>query len=85
MPQEILLVVPGAEGEATGHQAFIEPDTTVADLLQAANLSSDQFQLQAKHGEKLVSLSAHDRVADHVQAGDKVFAVPSNMIVGTSI
>lgn len=82
MPAEILLVVPGAGDESVGHQAFIEPDTTAADLLRAANLNPDQYQLQVKNGEKLVSLSSNDRVADYVHSGDKVFAIPSNMIVG---
>lgn len=82
MTQEVLLVVPGAGGETVGHKALIEPDTTVADLLRAADLDPSKWQLQIKRGEKLVSLRSEDRLSEHVQAGEKVFAFSTEMVVG---
>jgi len=84
MNQEILLVIPGAGDESTGHQAVIEPETTVADLLRAAGLNPTDWQLQVKQGENLVSLGAQDRIADYTHNGDKVHAFPTNMVVGTT-
>jgi len=84
MNQEILLVIPGAGDESTGHQAVIEPETTVTDLLSAAGLNPTDWQLQVKNGEKFVSLGAQDRIADHTQDGDKVHAFPTSMVVGTA-
>jgi hypothetical protein len=82
MNQEILFVIPGAGGELEGRPALIEPETTAADLVQAAQLKPDQWQIQVKQNGQLVSLSSQDRVADYVSAGDKVFAVMSDMTVG---
>lgn len=85
MTQEILLVIPGTGNELEGRPAMIEPDTTVADLLQAANLNPNQYQLQIKQGEQMVSLGSKDRIAEHVSAGSKVFALPAGMTVGFAI
>lgn len=82
MTQEILLVIPGADNELEGRPALIEPDTTAADLLRAAKLNPDQYQVQIKQGEELVSLGSQDRIAEHVKAGEKVFAFPAGMTVG---
>ena len=82
MTDEVLLVIPGAEGESTGRWAVIEPDTTVADLLRAADLNPSEWQLQIKRGEKVISLRSEDKLADHVQAGEKVFAFSTKMVVG---
>ncbi len=82
MTKNIFLVVPGDGSESTGYPVVIESDTTVADLLGAANLSSTDYMLQKQQGEKRVTLSNQDRVSDHVQEGEKVFAYPANMIVG---
>ena len=82
--QEILFVIPGAGDEMEGRPAMIEPDTTAADLLRAANLSPDRYQLQVKQGEKMMALGSQDRVATYVTAGDKVFAVPADMTVGSA-
>lgn len=32
MTQEVLLVIPGTDGESVGHQALIEPDTHTAHM-----------------------------------------------------
>lgn len=82
MAQEVLLVIPGAGDESVGHKALIEPETTVADLLRAADLNPNEWQLQRKQGDSLVSLRSQDKIADHVQAGEKVFAFMSEMVVG---
>lgn len=85
MTKQILLVVPGAGDESTGYPVVIEADTTVADLLNAANLNAKDYLLQVQQGEQRISLQSQDRVADHVQAGDKVFAMPSNIVVGLTL
>jgi hypothetical protein len=82
MTDEVLLVVPGAGDETVGRRAVIEPDTTVADLLRAADLDPIRWQLQIKRGEKLVSLRSEDRLSEYVQAGEKVFAFSTEMVVG---
>jgi hypothetical protein len=82
MTQEILLVIPGADGEGIGHKAVFEPDTIVADLLHAADLPPGQWQLQVKRGEKLIALRSDDKLSDHVQAGEKVYATSTEMVVG---
>jgi hypothetical protein len=82
MAHEVLLVVPGAGDESIGHKALIEAETTAADLLRAANLNPTEWQLQRKQGDSLVSLGNQDKIADHVQAGEKVFAFMSEMVVG---
>ena len=81
MTQEVLFVVPGTGDETVGRTALIEEETTVADLLRAADLSTGDWQVQVFQGDDLVSLAGEDRLAQHVVAGQKVFAVPP-MVVG---
>ena len=83
MQQEVLLVIPGAGDESVGHKALIEPETTVADLLRAADLNPSDWQLQRKQGDSLISLRSQDKVADHVSAGEKVFALMCQLVVGS--
>lgn len=82
MTKEILLVIPGTGEESIGHRVMIEPDTTVADLFTAANLNPREYMLQVQKGDKRLSLQSEERVFEHVQAGDKVFATPANIVVG---
>lgn len=84
MQQEVLLVIPGAGDESVGHKALIEAETTVADLLRAADLNPSEWQLQRKQGDSLISLGSQDKVADHVSAGEKIFAFMSEMVVGVN-
>ena len=84
MSYEVLLVIPGAGDETVGRRAMIEPDTTVADLLRAANLNPSEWQLEIKQGEQGVTLAGQDKLSEHVQAGEKVFAVPTDMMVGAT-
>ena len=82
MTQEVLLVIPGAGEETVGRRAAIEPDTTVADLLRAADLNPNEWNLQIKQGEKLITLGNNDKLSEHLQAGEKVYAFPASMVVG---
>jgi len=83
MPDEVLFIIPGAGGkESTGRRAIFEEDTTVDDLLRAADLDPQQWGLEIKHGQETVPLGGHDKLSEHVQAGDKVFGVPMGMTVG---
>jgi hypothetical protein len=84
MTHEVLLVITGNGDDSVGRRAMIESDTTVADLLRAADLNPSEWQLQIKNGEKLVSLQSEDKLLDHVQAGEKVYAYPSRMVVGVA-
>ncbi len=85
MTQENLLVIPGNNDESTGSKVVIDSDTTVADLLAAAHLNANNYMLQVEKGGRKISLQSQDRLADHVQAGEKVFAVPSHMVVGLAL
>lgn len=85
MTQEVLLVIPGADGESTGRQAVIEQDTTVADLLRAADLDPSEWRIQIRRGEKLISLSSEDKLSQHVQDREKVYASPAGMVVGQAV
>lgn len=82
MTKEVLLVIPGTGEESVGRKAMIEPDTIVADLLSAADLNPNDWQLQIKQGDKMVTLRSQDKLSEYVQAGEKVFAFPTGMVVG---
>jgi hypothetical protein len=82
MAKNIVLVIPGAEGQAEGREAPIEPGTAAADLLRAANLDPQRWQLQLKRGDGFVSLSGQDDLHAQVQDGEKVYAVSKEMVVG---
>ena len=81
MTKEVLFVVPGAGDETVGRPALIEEDTTVADLLRAADLNPSDWQVQVMQGDEPVSLASDDKLAQHVKEGAKVFAIPP-MVVG---
>jgi hypothetical protein len=82
MAKNIMLVIPGAEGQAEGREAPIEPGTTAADLLRAANLDPDRWQLQLKRGDGFLSVSGHDDLHAQVNDGEKAYAVSREMVVG---
>lgn len=81
---EVWLVVPGTDDEGEGRPAYIEDETTVAELLEAAELDPRLYQLSYKvNDEQFGVLSNQDRVSDYVANGEKVFATPQKkMIVG---
>lgn len=83
MPDEVLFIIPGAEGkESIGRRAIFEEDTTADDLLRAANLDPQQWGIEIKQGQETVALARDDKLSEYVQAGAKVFGVPMGMTVG---
>lgn len=82
MDKTINLIIPGAGDEAEARNATIQPGAKTADVLNAAGKDPGQWQLQLKRGDGFVSLGGQDDVYKQAQEGEKVFAVPSNMVVG---
>jgi hypothetical protein len=83
MSDEVLFIIPGAEGEESiGRRAIFEEDTTADDLLRAANLDPQQWGIEIKQGQETVTLARGDKLSEYVQAGAKVFGVPMGMTVG---
>ena len=80
MAVPVIVVVPGANGDM-GHPFRVEPHHTAADVLAAAGLNSNEWVLHVKQGEELISLASDERVAGHVETGDKVYALSSQMVV----
>jgi hypothetical protein len=82
MDKQITLVIPGTGEEAEARDAQVAPGTTAADLLRAAGKNPQEWQLQVKRGDSFTSLSDRDDVSARANEGEKVFAVPKNMVVG---
>ncbi|MFQ5859207.1 MAG: hypothetical protein ACE5LU_26705 [Anaerolineae bacterium] len=82
MEKTITLIIPGAGDEAEARDAPIGPGTTAADILRAAGKDPQNWQLQLKRGDGFVSLSGQDDVHKQVENGEKVFAVPKDIVVG---
>jgi len=82
MEKQIIVIIPGTGDEAEARDAAILPGTTAADVLRAAQKDPQDWQLQLKRGEGFISLSGRDDVHQQVQDGDKVYAVPRNIVVG---
>jgi hypothetical protein len=82
MDKTITLIIPGAGDEAEARDAPIGPGTTAADILRAADKEPQNWQLQLQREAGFVSLSGQDDVYEQVKAGEKVFAVPKDIVVG---
>lgn len=82
MEKTITLIIPGAGDAAEARDATIQPGMTAAQLLQAAGKDPTRWQLQLKRGEGFVSLAGQDDLYRQVENGEKVFAVPKDMVVG---
>jgi hypothetical protein len=82
MSKNVMLVIPGAEGQAEGREAPIEPGTTAAAVLRAAGLDPESWQIQLKRGDGFLSLSGQDDLYAQVKDGEKCFAVSREMVVG---
>jgi hypothetical protein len=80
--KRVTLVVPGAGDAAEARDAEISPGVTAVEVLRAADMDPQEWQLQVKQGNGSISLSAQDDLYQRVQNGDKVFAVPKTMTVG---
>ncbi|KKL77291.1 hypothetical protein LCGC14_2036330 [marine sediment metagenome] len=78
----IWLIIPGADEEAEGREAPIEPGTTAAQLLRAADMNPAHWQLRLEHGDEVIVLGAQDDVYSAVEEGEKVFAASTKMVVG---
>ena len=82
MQKNVTLVIPGTGDDAEARDAQVTEGTTAADLLQAAGKNPQEWQLQVKRGEGFMSLSDRDDVYAQANDGEKLFAVPKNMVVG---
>jgi hypothetical protein len=82
MEKQITVIIPATGDEAEARDAAIQPGTTAADVLRAADKNPQEWQLQLKRGEGFVSLSGRDDVHRQVQDGEKVYAVPKDIVVG---
>ncbi|MGQ9493707.1 MAG: hypothetical protein ACUVR2_08105 [Anaerolineae bacterium] len=82
MEKEITVVVPGTGEQREARDLAIKPGTTAADVLQAIGLDSARFQLQLKRGEEFESLSGTDNIYNKAENGEKLFAMPKDIVVG---
>ena len=82
MDKQVTLIIPGAGDEAEARDAPIKPGTTVADLLRAAGMDPARWQIQLKRGDGFRSLSGRDNLYAAVEDGEKVYAVPKDIVVG---
>jgi hypothetical protein len=82
MSKQITLVIPGAGGDAEARDAQVSQGTTTGDLLLAAGKNPQEWQLQVKREGGFMSLGERDDVYAQTNDGEKVFAVPKNMVVG---
>ncbi len=80
--KHVVLVVPGAGDAAEARDAEISAGVTAAEVLQAAGMNPQNWQLQVKQGNGFISLSAQDDLYQRVQNGDKLFAAPTDIVVG---
>lgn len=82
MEKAITVVVPGTGDEREARDLAIKPGTTATDVLQAIELDPTRFQLQLKRGEEFESLSGADNVYVKAENGEKLFAMPKDIVVG---
>lgn len=82
MEKDITVVVPGTGEEREARDLTIRPGTTAADVLSAIGLDPARFQLQLKRGEEFESLSGSDNVYGKAEQGEKLFAMPRDIVVG---
>lgn len=82
MDKTITLVIPGAGDEAEARDAVIQPGMTASQVLQAAGKDPTRWQLQLKRGDSFLSLAGQDDLYRQVEKGEKIFAVPKDMVVG---
>lgn len=78
----IWLVTAGAEDTAEGREAPLEPGTTAAQLLNAADMNPDHWQLYLELDDGTLNLSSHDELYDLVEDGEKVYVASTKMVVG---
>ncbi len=83
MDKNITVVIPGAGEDAEARDAAIKSGTTATEVLRAADKDAQSWQLQLRReGGEFVSLSGRDDVYAQVKDGEKVFAVPKDIVVG---
>ena len=82
MTKQITLVIPGAGDDAEARDAQVSQGTTTADLLLAAGKNPQEWQLQVKRKDGFMSLGDQDDVYAQTSDGEKIFAVPKDMVVG---
>ena len=82
MEKDVTVVVPGTGDQREARDLAIQPGTTATDVLQAIGLDPARFQLQLKRGEEFESLSGTDNVYGKAENGEKLFAMPKDIVVG---
>lgn len=80
--KNISIVIPGADESADIHDLQLEPGTTAADALQAINKNPNAWQLQRKTEKGFQTLASRDDLTTIVEDGEKLFAVPKDIVVG---
>lgn len=80
--KNITIVIPGADESADIHDLTLEPGTTAADALQAIGKNTNAWQLQQKGEQGFTTLAAKDDLTTKVADGEKLFAVPKDIVVG---
>ena len=82
MEKVITVIVPGTGGAREACDLGILPGTAARDVLQAVGLDPGRFQLQVQRGEEFESLSGADNVYGRTENGEKLFAMPRDIVVG---
>ncbi|MGQ9595130.1 MAG: hypothetical protein ACUVXH_11465 [Anaerolineae bacterium] len=82
MEKVISVIVPGTGGVREACDLAIPPGTAARDVLRELGLDPARFQLQAMRGEEFESLSGADNVYGRVENGEKLFAIPRDIVVG---
>ena len=80
--KNINIVIPGADESADIHDLQMEPGTTAADALQAINKDPNAWQLQRKGADGFQTIATRDNLYDTAKEGEKLFAVPKDIVVG---
>lgn len=80
--KNITIVIPGADESADIHDLELEGGTTAADALQAIGKSPKNWQLQRKTDKGFQTVAARDDLTAIVDDGEKLFAVPKDIVVG---
>lgn len=79
--KHISVVIPGADESAETQDLEVEPGTTAADALRSINKDQTwQLQRRGKDGG-FVAMAATDSL-DTIADGEKLFAVPKDIVVG---
>lgn len=79
--KNISIIVPGADESADIHDLQIQPGTTANDALAAIGKPTN-WQLQRKGPGGFQTIAGRETIYDSATDGDKLFAVPKDIVVG---